>query len=90
MNVYEAHIWRSVYHSGQFSHTATRTQLIHALNEGRAKQKIVLAPEKVMGIEPHTVKASAEVIYALRKVGTVTIQRFYVYSDGRSPRPVRT
>ncbi len=89
MNVFEAHIWRGVYHSGKFSHNATRVQLIHAMNVEQAKSKIHLAPESVMGKEPYEVKASAETIYEIRKTGTVTIKTYYVYSDGRSPRPVK-
>ena len=90
MNTYEIDIWRSVYHDGKYSHTATRVELIHALNENRAKAKITLAPEKTYNSGPsHTVMASKEVIYSIRKTGTVTIQPYYVYSDGRSPRPVK-
>lgn len=88
MNVYKADIWCSMYHSNVFSHTSVRTQLIHALNKDRAKKKIKLAAERIMGKEPNIVKASAETIYDLRKVGTVTIKPYYVYSNGRDPRPV--
>lgn len=91
MNVYEIDIWRSVYHNGKYSHTATRVELIHALNEERAKKKIALEPEKVYASE-HThglsVKVSAEFIYRIKKTGTVVIKPYYVYSDGRYPRPV--
>lgn len=89
MNYYEADIWCSVYHSGQFSHTATRLQLVHAMNEEQAKKKIKLNPERIMGKPPYEVKASAEAIYRLEKGGTVTIQPYYVYSGSRSPRPVK-
>ena len=90
MNTYEADIWRSVYHDEKFSHNATRRQLIHALNEERAKVKITLAAARSYNSGPaHTIRVSSETIYSLKKTGTVTIQRYYVYSDGRPPRPVK-
>ena len=89
MNVYDIDIWCSVRHSGVFSHTATRYQMVHALNEERAKKKVELSPARTMGKKPHLVEASAEVIYSIRKSGIVTKQMFYVYSDGRTPRPVK-
>ncbi len=88
MNVYEFDIWCSVRHSGKFSHTAMRFQTVHALNEERAKRKVTLAQSKTMGTEPHLIEAAAEFIYSVRKTGTVKKQLFYVYSDGRTPRPV--
>ena len=89
MNVYEFDIWRSVKHSGEFSHNATRYQLVHALNEERARKKVTLSQAKAMGIEPHLIEVAREFIYSVRKTGTVTIQPYYVYSGGRTPRPVR-
>lgn len=89
MNTYEASIWRSVYHSGRFSHTAIREQLIHALNEKLAIKKITLQPIKTWGKEPHIIEAKEERIYSLRKTGTVVIKPFYVYSDGRRPVPIK-
>ena len=87
MNVYEVDIWRSVTHNGKFSHNATRQQLVHALNEERARGKVLLAKAKdwESGMK---IEASEEVIYSIKKTGTVTKQMFYVYSDGRSPRPI--
>ena len=89
MNVYEADIWRSVYHNDKYSHTVQRKQLIHAMNKELAEKKITLEPEKIWGKEPLIVKASSEIIYRLERTGTVTIQPYYVYSDDRSPRPVK-
>jgi len=89
MNVYEAIIWRSVYHNETFSHTITRTQLIHALNEERAKRKIKLESERICKCGDIDIRVSSETIYRLKKTGTVTIQPYYVYSDGRYPRPVK-
>ncbi len=92
MNTYEADIWRSVYHNDKFSHTNQRVQLIHALSEERAKRKIILAEEKTQctgGNTPITVKGSHEYLYRITKTGTVTKQLFYVYSDGRTPSPVK-
>lgn len=88
MNVYEIEIWRGVRRSGEFSHNARRSELVHALNEERARKKITLAEGKVMGQEPNLVEMSAETIYSVTKTGTVTKQMFYVYSDGRNPRQV--
>ena len=89
MNVYEVDIWCSVKHSGVFSHTSTRTELIHALSEDRARNKVILSEAKIMGSEPHLVEASSEFIYSIIKTGTVTKQMYYEYSNGRPPRPVR-
>jgi len=89
MNVYEVDIWCSVKHSGEFSHTSLRHQLVHALNEERAKKRVTLALARTMGSEPHLIEASAEFIYCIRKTGTVTKQMYYVYSDGRPSRPVK-
>lgn len=88
MNVYEFDIWYSVKHSGKFSHTSIRYQMVHALNEERARKKLTLAQSTTMGTEPHLVETSAEFIYSVRKTGTVKKQLFYVYSNGRTPRPV--
>ncbi len=89
MNVYEIDIWCGVKHSGVFLHNAIRFELVHALNEERARKRIKLAEVKTMGSEPHLIEVSAEFIYSVRKTGTVTKQMYYVYSDGRSPRPVK-
>ena len=89
MNVFEADIWASVYHGDKFSHTTIRYQLIHAMSEEQAKKKIILKPEKATTIgNGLTIKSHNEFIYALRQSGTVCIKPFYVYSDGRSSRPV--
>ena len=89
MNVYELAIWRSVKHDGVFSHNGTRLEVIHALNEERARKKITLAPEKKYGTGgQHTIEVSGEFVYSVRRTGTVRKQVFYVYSDGRSPRPI--
>jgi hypothetical protein len=92
MHVYEADIWTSVYHNEVFSHTNKRVQLIHALNEERARKQITLAPESIWTAPDGklTIRSRAEYIYHLKKTGTVTKQLFYVYSDGRQPRPVKT
>ncbi|MCK5016431.1 MAG: hypothetical protein KAS32_05090 [Candidatus Peribacteraceae bacterium] len=89
MNVYDIDIWRSVHHGDKFSHNATRYQLVHALNEERAKRKVILAEEKTWENGSLVIRASSEVIYSIRKAGTVTKHLFYVYSDGRTSRPVR-
>ena len=88
MNVYEIDIWRSVKHNSKFSHTVSRVELIHALNEERAKKKITLAEGKTQEVGTLTLEVSDEIIYTIKKTGTVTKQMYYVYSDGRNPRPV--
>ena len=90
MNVYEIDIWRSVYHGEKFTHNAQRQELIHALNEDRAKKKIELADERVWQSGTLVIRAAQEVIYSIRKTGTVTKQLYYVYSDGRTPRPCKS
>lgn len=89
MNVYEFDIWYQVNHNGKFSHTVTRMQLVHALNEERAKKHVTLREGGTRETGSLTIDFTAEVIYATRKTGTVTKQMFYVYSDGRTPRPLR-
>ncbi len=89
MNVYEVDIWYQVRHNDKFSHTVTRTKLIHALNEERAKKKITLKPSVTRETGTLKIEASPEFIYSIRKTGTVTKQMYYEYSDGRNPRPVR-
>jgi len=89
MNVYEFDIWRSVKHNGEFSHNVPRTQLVHALNEAKARERIILAQGKAWANGLTTIETSSEFIYSTRKTGTVTKQMFYVYSDGRTPRPVK-
>lgn len=84
MNVFDFDIWKQVKHDGQFSHTVTRKQTVHALNEERARARIKLEP----GYTNDHLEVSGEFIYQVKKCGTVTIQPFYVYSDGRLPRPV--
>ena len=88
MNVYEIDVWKQVKRDGEFSHTCTRLELIHALNEERAKKKITLAQEKTWESGPSKFVVSSEFIYAVRKTGTVVKKMHYVYSDGRSPRRV--
>ena len=85
MNVYEFDIWYQVKHDGKFSHTVTRTQLVHALNLERARRKITLKPAVSRSIGPLEVEASDEFIYAVKRTGTVIKRMFYVYSDGRRP-----
>lgn len=87
MNTYEFDIWYQVKHNGKFSHTVTRTQLVHALNEERARNKITLQKGKTWSNAGLEIVSSDEFIYSVRKTGTVRKQMFYVYSDGRSPRP---
>ena len=89
MNVYEFDIWKQVKRDGEFSHTCTRMELIHALNEERATSKITLAGEKTWESGGGKFVVSGEFIYAVRKTLTVVKQMYYVYSDGRGPRPVR-
>jgi len=89
MNVYEISIWRSVYRNGTFSHTVQRMELVHALNKGKAKERITLAKAHVSGANPPYDEVSDEFIYSIRKTGTVTKQLYYEYSDGRPPRRVK-
>jgi len=87
MNVYEADIWCQVKRGGVFSHTVVRRQSIHALNEERARKKITLKKGYVRDNPP--LEVTDEFIYRIKETGTVTKQMCYVYSDGRSPRPVK-
>ena len=87
MNAYEISIWRGVKHNGEFSHNIQRTELIHARNEIEARHKVTLAQGYLQNITSLQIEVSGEFIYSCRKIGTVKIEKFYVYSDGRTPRP---
>jgi len=88
MNVYEFDIWTQVKHNGEFSHTVMRVDVVHALNEERARKKITLHKGKVWKDGGLEISSSDEFVYGVTKTGTVTIRPYYVYSDGRTPRPV--
>lgn len=88
MQVYEIDIWRQVKRNGEFSHTVQRMELVHALNEKRAKTKVTLVEGRTWDNGGQHLEVSGEFIYAIRKTGTVTKQLYYEYSDGRSPRRV--
>ncbi len=84
MNAYRVDIWCSVKNSGKWSHNSSRIVRIHARNEKEARQKVNLAPAKSWDKE--AIEVSSETIYSVEKIGTVTIQPFYVYSNsGYSP-----
>jgi len=89
MNVYEIDIWKQVKRNGEFSHTVTRLELVHALNEERAKKKVILAESRKWDSSNLMIEASSEFIYNIRKTGIVTKKQYYEYSDGRSPRRVK-
>ncbi len=88
MNAYEIRIWKSVKHNDKFSHYLERKQLIHARNETQAKNKIALEKGNAHNLDNLIITVSEEYIYSTTKIGTVVIRPFYVYSDGRTPRPV--
>ena len=89
MNTYEFDIWYQVTHNGKFSHTVIRTHLVHALKEERARKKVTLQKGKTWGEIGIEIVSGDEFIYRVRKTGTVKKQMYYVYSDGRNPRPVK-
>ena len=88
MNAYGIEIWKSVKHNDKFSHNINRFEIIHARNETEAKNKVTLAQGYIQNLPALQIEVSGESIYACRKIGTVKIEKFYVYSDGRTPRPV--
>ena len=82
MNAYEVDVWRGVQHNGKFSHNDSRVELIHARNEEEARKKITLREGHVDGLTSGlNINVSSESIYSVRKIGTVKIGRFYVYTD---------
>ena len=89
MNAYGVEIWKGVRHNDKFSHNINRFEIIHARNEVEAKNKITLAQGYIQNIPALQIEVSGEFIYSIKKMGTVKIEKFYVYSDGRTPRPVR-
>ena len=83
MNAYKLHIWTSVRHNGKYSHTVQRYKIVHAHNTEEAKGKIKLKEAKTYNASKDLIiEASTEFIYEAEKIGTVTIQPYYVYSDG--------
>lgn len=81
--------WRSLKHNGQFVTNLQRVALIHARNEMEAKSKIKLTEAKTQQLSNLLIETSNEFIYSVTKIGTVTIEKFYVYSGDRSPILVR-
>jgi hypothetical protein len=89
MNAYRVDIWKSVKHNGKFVTNIQRVIVIHARNTEEAKAKAILKKSTVNKLEGLIVEASAEYIYSCEKIGTVTIEKFYVYSNhDYSPVPV--
>jgi hypothetical protein len=85
MNAYRIDVWRSVKHNGKFVTNIQRQIVVHARNKEEAESKIKLTKESVNKLPALLVEASNEFIYSCEKIGTVTIQPFYVYSDKLSP-----
>lgn len=86
MNAYRISIWRSVKHNGKFVTNIHREIIIHARNSKEADAKITLAPEHTYDSSPTLkIEVSSETIYSTTKIGTVTIEPYYVYSDGQNP-----
>lgn len=90
MNVYEILVWHGLYHNDAFIQNCQRAVLVHARNKEEAEKKIKLAPESIIkGFDGITIKTSSEFIYHTYKQGTVTIEKCYVYSNGRIPVPLK-
>jgi predicted metallo-beta-lactamase superfamily hydrolase len=85
MNAYEIDIWRNIKHNGKFFINDGRTVVIHARNQIEAKNKIRLAEAKTNKLDGLLIEVSAEFIHGVTKVGTVRIEKYYVYSNGRYP-----
>ena len=89
MNVYEFMIWTAVRHNGNFSHNIERIERIHAMNEERARGKIILKETTQQMVGTLKLEASREYIYSTRRIGTVVKRMYYEYSDscGLLPKP---
>lgn len=92
MNAYEIDIWRGVKHNGKFVVNNSRKVLVHARNENEAKSKVTLALSKTYnysdvgkGKITLIIEVSQETVYSCIRIGTVKIERFYTYSNGRTP-----
>jgi hypothetical protein len=83
MNAYEISIWRGIRHNEKFIVNDQRTVIIHARNETEAKSKVKLAEPQHNNLDNIRIDVSKEFIYTVYKIGTVTIQPFYVYSNDR-------
>jgi hypothetical protein len=89
LNAYRIDIWRSVKHNDKFICNVQRVQIIHARNEVEAKSKIILKGETINNLPDLIIKVSSEFIYSCEKIGTVRIEPFYIYSNGRSSISVK-
>jgi hypothetical protein len=80
MNAYRIDMWRSVKHNGVWVTTVSRTEIIHARNEKEARSKIILKEAYVNNLPQLKIETGNEFINSCEKIGTVTIEPFYVYS----------
>ena len=79
-NGYELHIWRSVYHNGQFSHNLARTEIVHAWTEKQAVAIAQLAGEELTRVNDSlVVRASEEYVYCVRYLGRVVYEYVVKY-----------
>jgi hypothetical protein len=88
MNAYEIDVWRGIKHNGEFVINDSRKVMIHARNQIEAINKVKLAETKTNKLDGLLIEVSAEFIYRITKIGTVKIEKFYVYSHGKSPTSV--
>jgi hypothetical protein len=56
MNVFEIEIWQSVKHNDKFICNIQRTELVHAMSEAKARQKITLKPAQVNNLPDLKIK----------------------------------
>jgi hypothetical protein len=83
VNAYVLEIWQSVEHNGKFSHNVHREIIVHARNANEAKEKIALRPEHTKELPELKIEVGNEFVYSCKKIGTVEIRPFYVYSSHR-------
>ena len=84
MNAYRVDIWCSVKHNDKFIQNSSNAYIIHARNEEEARSKVTLRKGYTKDLPGLKLEVSNETIYSSRKVGTVIIEPYYVYSDGNN------
>ncbi len=85
MKAFEFELWQPSYYEGKFTNNIQRFVIVHARNEDEARQLIPLRKGKEYPL--HTTKD--ESVYDVKDLGSVRIEKFYVYQKDKSPISVK-
>lgn len=81
MNAYVVDIWSSLKHNSVSLPATTRQLVIHARNTNEATSKVILNSGYIKELPGLKIEVGKEFVYSCRKIGTVTIEKFYTYSN---------